>query len=54
MEQRCFIKFMLIQKRTPYEIISELQHIYGDEALHKTQVYYWIGELKRGRMDMHG
>lgn len=44
---------MFIQKPTPYVIISELQHIYGDEALHKTQVYYSIGELKRGRMVMH-
>ena len=44
---------MFIQGRTPYEIISELQYIYGDKALHKTQVYYWIGELKRGRIDLH-
>lgn len=43
---------MFIQRRTQYEIISELQYIYGDEALHKTQIY-WIGEHKRERIDSH-
>lgn len=52
MEQRYFIKFMFIEGYSPNEIISKLSDIYGDQALHKTQVYYWLAEIKRGRDDL--
>ena len=33
------------------EIISKLSDIYWDEVLHKIQVYYWLTEIKRCRID---
>lgn len=42
MEQRYAIAFMLRKKMPPKDIIAELLNVYGDNALKKTAVYYWI------------
>lgn len=37
----------------PYQIIEKLEDIYKDKALHKAQAYYWLAELRRGRIDIN-
>lgn len=38
---------------TTYQIIEKLEEICKDMALHKTQLYYWLAELRRGRIDLN-
>ena len=52
MEQRYAIAFMLRKEMSPKEIILELEDVYGKEALKKTAVYYWIGQIRMGRNDL--
>ena len=52
MEQRYFIKCLYLSGETPHQIIEKIAEWFGEEAMHRTQVYFWIGELKRGRQDL--
>lgn len=52
MEQRYFIKCLYFSGDTPSDIIEKLADWFGDDAYKKTQVYFWIGEIKRGRKDL--
>lgn len=53
MEQRYCIKILKREGCNASEILQKLQEWYGPEALHKTQVYFWIAELNRGRTDLN-
>lgn len=35
------------------QIISELENVYGEDAYKRTQVYFWISEIKSGREDLN-
>ena len=52
MEQRFVIKYLLQKQTEVKDIIAELQNVYGLDALSKTQVYYWVNEIKHGRKDL--
>ena len=52
MEQRYFIKCLYLSGESPQQIIQKISDWFGDDALHRTQVYFWIVELKRGRQDL--
>ena len=52
LEQRYCIKFLHFQGYPGNEIFEQLKEMYGDESLCKAQVYFWIGEIKRGRTDL--
>jgi hypothetical protein len=51
-EQRCFNKLFLEKGMTGVEIIDRLNKCYGRNALQRTQMYYWIREVKSGRKDL--
>jgi len=53
LEQRYVIKFFLAEDRQPLEILGILQNHYGEDAMSKSQLYYWVGEIRRGRTDLH-
>lgn len=53
MEQRYVIKFLQLDGYTPYQIIEKLEEISKDKALRFAQVYYWLAELRRGRIDIN-
>lgn len=37
----------------PYQIIDKLEEIFNDNSLHKTEIYHWLTELRRGRIDLN-
>lgn len=53
MEQRYVIKFLQSDGYTASQIIDKLKDIYYTQALNRTQVYYWLAELRRGRTDLN-
>ena len=53
MEQRYVIKFLHLDGYSANEIISKLHDIYSDKALSRTQVYFWLAEIRRGRTDLN-
>lgn len=52
LEQRYCIKFLHFQGHPGNEIVEQLNEWYGDKSLCRTQVYFWIAEIKRGRTDL--
>ncbi len=52
MEQRYFIKCLYLSGDSAHQIIEKLREWFGDDALHRTQIYFWIAEVKRGREDL--
>jgi hypothetical protein len=34
------------------QIVERLRQHYGEDALSRTQVYFWINEVERGRTDL--
>jgi hypothetical protein len=52
-EQRYVIKFFTDEGMLGIEIISRLSKQYGENALSRMQVYFWISEIKRGRTDLN-
>lgn len=52
-EQRYCIKFLMRMGYKPKEIVNQLEDWYQDHSLHKTQVYYWMAEIRRGREDLN-
>ena len=51
-EQRFVIRFLIRKNLTKEDIIAELQNTYGDDAYSQSSIYFWIGEIKRGRTDL--
>jgi hypothetical protein len=47
-EQRYVIKFFSDQGMPGVQIVECLRQYYGEDALSRTQVYFWIKEVKRG------
>jgi hypothetical protein len=52
-EQRYVIKFFTDEGMPAAEIISLLRDHYGEDALSRTQISFWISEIKRGRTDLN-
>jgi hypothetical protein len=52
-EQRYVIKFFTNEGMPAVEMISRLRDHYGEEALSRRQIYFWINERKRGRTDLN-
>ena len=52
-EQRCVIHFLYLKGLSGKDIKAELNNVYGDQAMSKTQVYFWISEFHRGRNDLN-
>jgi len=48
-EYRSVIKFLVIGKLAPNEILQQLQEVYKKSCPSKTTVYYWIREFRGGR-----
>jgi hypothetical protein len=53
LEQRYVIKFFADEGMQGVQILSRLRDHYGTEALSRTEVYYWINEVKRGKADLN-
>jgi hypothetical protein len=52
LEQRYVIKFLEKKQNGPKEIHCNLKTIYGDGAMKRMQVYWWVSEVHRGREDV--
>ena len=52
-EQRYVISFLIRKGLKTKDIILELQQTYKDDAYSKTTVYYWVNEIKLGRIDLN-
>jgi hypothetical protein len=51
-EQRTIVKFLFKEGKEPPKIIQRFENVSGDRAMKKTQVYFWIAEICRGREDL--
>lgn len=51
-EQRYVISFLIKKGFKGSQIIKELEEVYGNDSLSKTQVYFWISEIRGGRKDL--
>jgi hypothetical protein len=52
-EQHYFVKFFCNKVIPGIEIVARLRPHYGEGALPRTEVYFWINELKLGRTDIN-
>jgi hypothetical protein len=52
LEQRYVIKFFVDEGLPGVQIVDRIQQHYHDEPLSRTQIYYWIKEIKLGRTDL--
>jgi hypothetical protein len=52
LKQRCVIKFFSNEGVPGVKIVERLRQHYREDALSRTQVYFWINEVKRGRTDL--
>jgi hypothetical protein len=52
-EQRYVTKFFSDEGMPGVQIVARLRQHYGEGALSRTQVYFWINEGKRGRIDLN-
>jgi hypothetical protein len=48
-EQRCVMKFFSDEGMPGVQIVERLRKHYGEDALSRTQLYFWINEVKRRR-----
>jgi hypothetical protein len=51
-EQRYVINFFSDEVMPRVQIVEHLRQHYEEDALSRTQVYFWMNEVKRGRMDL--
>jgi hypothetical protein len=51
-KQRYFIKFFTDEIMLVVEMTSRLRDYYGKDALSRTQIYFWINEMKGGKTDL--
>jgi hypothetical protein len=54
LEQRHAIRFLLKAGICPKEIPARLLNVYHEAAMKKSQVLFWVGEVRRGREDLAG
>jgi hypothetical protein len=52
LEQRYVIKFFSDEGMPGVQIVECLRQHYWKDALSRTQVYFWINEVERGRTDL--
>jgi hypothetical protein len=52
-EQRYAIKFFSGEGMPEVQIVERRRQHYEEDALSRTQVYFWIDEVKRGRTDVN-
>jgi histone-lysine N-methyltransferase SETMAR len=52
LEQRHVIRFLLKDHVPPALIPGRLSKVYGEDAMKKTQVFYWVAEIRGGREDL--
>jgi hypothetical protein len=52
-EQQYVIKFFTDEGMRDVGVLSHLRDRYGKDALSRTQIYFWINEIKRGRTDLN-
>jgi hypothetical protein len=52
-EQRYVIRFFTDKGMPAVDIISLLRDHYGEDALSRMQIYFWINEIKRGKTDFN-
>jgi hypothetical protein len=51
-EQRSVIKFFVEEGMKGVEIVDRLNEHYGGDALQRTQMHYWIREVKSETKDL--
>jgi hypothetical protein len=54
LEQRHVIRFLLKDSVAPKGIPGRLSKVCGEEAVKKTQVFYWVKKIRRWRKDLGG
>jgi hypothetical protein len=52
LEQRDLIRFLLRDGLAAKEIPGRLSQVSGTDAMKKTQVFYWVREIRAGREDL--
>jgi hypothetical protein len=52
LEQRYVIKFLVKGQSDPKEIHRRLKAVYGDGAMKRTQICWWVSGTQRGREDV--
>jgi hypothetical protein len=52
-EKRHVIKFFTDEGMSAVKSISRLRDHYGEDELSRTQIYFWINEIRRGRTDLN-
>jgi histone-lysine N-methyltransferase SETMAR len=52
MEQRAVIRFLTLKGMNSRQIFSELQSVYGDQALHLPTVFKWHARFRDGRTEL--
>jgi hypothetical protein len=52
LELRCVIRFLLKDGFLPKEIRDRLNRVYGEDAMKKSQVFFWVEGVRRGREDL--
>jgi hypothetical protein len=52
LKQRHIVKFLFKEDNKPLNVSRRFENIYGDRAMKKTEVYFWIAEARRGREDL--
>ena len=53
MEQRYVIKYFHRKNTKTEDIVKELKDAYGNEALSRSRVFYWVKEIKLGQEDLN-
>jgi hypothetical protein len=53
LEQRIIIEFLTNESLDGHQILAELQKHLGWRAYALRTVQFWIGEVRRGREDLH-
>jgi hypothetical protein len=48
-EQRCVIRFLILEGCNAEQIHDRLAHVYGDDAFVQSTVYKWMREFRLGR-----
>ena len=49
MEQRYVIKYFHRKNTKTEDIVKELKDAYGNEALSRSRIFYWVKEIELGR-----
>ena len=49
-EYHAIVRYLYLNGKTGKEIHGELADVYGSSAPSDSQVKFWVGEFKRGRM----